>query len=42
MPFSEGIMVALFCIGLVFVLLSSVFLLIKLMSAVVLRLSGKG
>ena len=39
MPLSEGIMVALFCVGMVFALLTSVFLLIKLTSAVVLRLS---
>ncbi len=40
MPFSEGIMVALFCVGMVFALLTSVFLLIKITSAVVLRLSN--
>lgn len=39
MPLSEGIMVALFCIGMVFALLTSVFLLIKLSSAIILRIT---
>ncbi len=39
MPLSEGIMVALFCIGMVFALLTSVFLLIKLSSAIILKIS---
>ncbi len=42
MPLSEGIMVALFCIGMVFALLTSVFLLIRLTTAVVSRLERKG
>jgi len=41
MPLSEGVMVALFCVGMVFALLTSVFLLIKLTTAVVSRLSKK-
>lgn len=41
MPLSEGIMVALFCVGMVFALLTSVFLLIKLTTAVVSKLSKK-
>ena len=41
MPLSEGIMVALFCMGMVFALLTSFFLMIKITSAVVLRLSRK-
>lgn len=42
MPLSEGIMVALFCIGMVFALLTSVFLLIRLTTALVSRLGRKG
>ncbi len=41
MPLSEGVMVALFCVGMVFALLTSVFLLIKLTTLVVSRLSKK-
>ena len=41
MPFGEGVKVALFVMALVFAMLTSVFALIKLASAVIMRLTKK-